>query len=386
MRARFRELSPLRKFLAVAGSTVLVAALGTATVAVARGQSSGQLPPTGSQASGDGGAAGGQAAGAASLLPGAQRWDKLTSSYVFGTNDGIEYASPNVDNLPSVQSYLKQGGLTLMRTWAYSDYSDASIERRMATIENSGMRCMMMLGTTSSLSWMKHVVSMLGSRCNIYEFGNEPDQSPNHTNIAQLTQRWIADIPRLRAINPHAVFGGPAVSWSGAADGSQGSYPTDMAYFLAKTAAAHVRADFISYHDYPCFKATSPAQCISMTPHDFRWNYKSVISSEEQYYGGTVPTGVSEYNFDPGSGNLYSWGGNNAFMSQWTTVALDSLVRIGAAFANQFTSLNYSGYGDLDMFHDAAPYKPKAQYYAMAAAVQRYGGPSSIVLPRSAPS
>ena len=42
---------------------------------------------------------------------------------------------------------------------------------------------------------MEHVVSMLGSNCKIYEFGNEPDNSNNGTNIAQTTKRWIADIP-----------------------------------------------------------------------------------------------------------------------------------------------------------------------------------------------
>ena len=195
-----------------------------------------------------------------------------------------------------------------MRTWAYADYSDADIQQRIATIQNAGMQCMMMLGSTGNLSWMEHVVSMLGSNCNIYEFGNEPDNSNNGTNIAQTTKRWIADIPLLRAINPHAVFGGPAVQYAESSDGTQGSYPSDIAYFLATTAAAGVRADFISYHDYPCEKATSMSQCLSNTPGDIKYNYNLVLSWENQYYGNTVPTGVSEYNFDPGTGNLFSLG------------------------------------------------------------------------------
>ena len=59
-------------------------------------------------------------------------------SDIYGTNDSIEYASPNVDDLPSVQAALKSGGLTLMRTWAYDTDSDASIMQRIATINNSG--------------------------------------------------------------------------------------------------------------------------------------------------------------------------------------------------------------------------------------------------------
>ena len=145
-----------------------------------------------------------------------------------------------------------------------------------------------------------------------------------------------------------------------------------MAYFLAETAAAGVRADFISYHDYPCQKATTTAQCIKSTPGDFKWNYDQVTGREDTYYGGTVPTGVTEYNFDPGTGNLYAWGGDGKFMKAWTTTALDALVADGVAFANQFTTLNYSGYGYLDMFHDSAPYAPKAQEKAMAAEVAKY--------------
>jgi hypothetical protein len=309
------------------------------------------------------------------LLPGEALWHATTPSFIFGTNDSIEYASPNVDTLPSVQADLKAAGLTLMRTWSYDNYSDAEINQRIATIQNSGMKCMFMLGSPSDLAWMKHVVTMLGSSCDIYEFGNEPDNAPNGTNIAQTTAEWIADVPKLRALNPHAVFGGPAVTWSGGTDGSQGSYPSDVAYFLAKTAAAGVRADFISYHDYPCEKATSTAQCLQMTSGDFKWNYDQVIGWEQTYYGGTVPTGVSEYNFDPGSNNLYAWGGDGPFMKEWETTALAALVKIGVAFANEFTSLNYSGYGYLDMFHDSAPYEPKAQERSLAAAVPRYGGP-----------
>jgi hypothetical protein len=226
---------------------------------------------------------------------------------------------------------------------------------------------------------------MLGSECNIYEFGNEPDNPTNHTNIAQETGWWITDIPQLRALNPHAVFGGPTVTWSGGADGSNGSYPSDIAYFLAKTAAAGVRADFISYHDYPCTKSTSTAACLSNTPNDISYNYNQVIPWERQYYGTTVPTGISEYNFDPGSQNLSAWAGNSTFMYQWTQTALEAIVATHMAFANEYTTLNYAGYGNLDMFFDSAPYGPKSQFFGMVVSVEKYGGPSTLDIPSPLP-
>src|ERR1700693_966742 len=314
---------------------LLMAALATATVTAAGGS----ITPS---ASGD--------TASTPLLPGETTWSSGAPSYIFGTNDGIDYAEPAFSSLPSVQADVKAGGLTLDRIWAYDSDSDATIEQKVAAAKNSGMQCMMMLGSVDNLAWMEHVVSMLGSSCNIYEFGNEPDNANNSTNIAQETGWWITDVPKLRALNPNAVFGGPAVQWAESADGTQGSYPSDIAYFLATTAAAGVRADFISYHDYPCTNATSMANCLSITPGDISYNYNQVLAWEQQYYGTTVPTGISEYNFDPGTNNLYAWGGDSTFMYQWTKTPLDAVVASHMAFATQFTSLNYSGYGDLDMF------------------------------------
>jgi hypothetical protein len=307
---------------------------------------------------------------------------------VFGTNDTIDYGSASVNWLPSVQADLKQGGLTLMRVWGYDNMTDATIEQRMDATQNSGMHCMFMLGSTNDLKWMEHVVTMLGSRCDIYEFGNEPDNgstNPDGGQISTYTRYWISDVPALRALNPKAVFGGPTLTWSANADGSQGNYPSDMAYFLAKTAAAGVRADFITYHDYPCEKATSKAQCISMTPGDFEWNRDQVIGWENQYYGKAIPTGVSEYNFDPGTGNLYSWAGDGQFMFQWTQTAIHEIVTLHMAFANQFSTLNYSAYGNLDMFDNTAPYGPKGQFYGVVASVEKYGGPSTLTIPNPLP-
>jgi hypothetical protein len=281
-----------------------------------------------------------------------------------------------VDTLPSVQADLKAGGLTLMRAWSYDGDTQSYVTSKVQAATNAGMPCMFMLGSTDNLAWLETTVGWVENYCHIFEFGNEPDNtgSPANANIATYTAQWISDIPVLRALDPGAVFGGPVLTWSSSCCNGAGSYPSDMAYFLATTAAAGVRADFIDYHDYPCTKATSEAQCLSMTPGDFEWNWNQVIGWENQYYGGVIPTGVSEFNFDPGTGNLYAWGGDGTFMSQWTTTAMDEIVALHMSFALQFDSMNWGGYGNYDMFSDAAPYGPKPQFDAMVAEVQKYGG------------
>ena len=341
-------------YLMAIGTLLAAAAVGVGIAAAIPAGAGGATPPGG--------------------LPGETTFADGAQSYIFGTNDSIDYAEPALSSLPAVQADVKAAGLTLDRVWAYSTDSDATTEGKIAAAHNAGMACMVMLGSTDDLAWMEHVVSEAGSGCEMYEFGNEPDNPPNDTSIATVTSEWIADVPQLRALNPEATFGGPATTWSGGYDSSAGSYPSDIAYFLAKTAAADERADFISYHDYPCQKATTTAGCVKSTPGDFKYNWDQVTGWEQTYYGGTVPTGVSEYNFDPGSQNLYSWCHEGSFVKAFTTAALKAAATEGMAFANQFTSLNYSGYGCLDMFKDKAPYAPKPQEKALAAAIKAAKG------------
>ncbi len=335
------------------------------------------------------------------LLPGETTWSSGALSYEFGTNDTIDYGSPNVDTLPSVQAALSLGGLTLDRIWAYSGSptsTPASIQQKIVAGKNAGMTCMFMLGQTDDLTWLESTVQLsepLG--CHIFEFGNEPDNGGSiQGTIANYTSQWISAIPVLRSMPQcetngvpdinKCAFGGPAVTWSASNNTLTNSkYPDDISYFLGTAKAAGVLPDFVTYHDYPCQKATSEAQCISMTPGDFQWNYDTVLSDEQTQLGHSIPTGVTEYNFDPGTANLYNWAGDSAFMYQWTKTALDAIVSLHIPFANQFTSLNYSGYGDLDMFSDSAPYGPKPQFYGMVAEVEKYGGPSTLAIPNPLP-
>ncbi len=322
------------------------------------------------------------------LLPGEKTWSSGAPSYEFGTNDTIDYSSPNVDTLPSVQADIKAGGLTLMRVWSYGGDSDAYITSKVTAANNAGMTCLFMLGQTNDLTWLKHVVKLTEPMgCHLFEFGNEPDNGGSlQGTIAKYTRQWISAVPVLRSMPQcetngvadvnKCAFGGPAVTWSASDNTNKDpNYRDDISYFLGTAKAAGVLPDFVTYHDYPCLKATSTTQCLSMTPGDFQWNYNTVRSDEKTQLGHYIPTGMTEYNFDPGSGNLYAWCDDGSFLKQWTQTALDAIVSLHIAFANQFTSLNYSGYGCLDMFHHSAPYAPKPQFKAMVAEVEKYGGP-----------
>src|SRR5271157_5435467 len=87
--------------------------------------------------------------GAISSLPGQQLWKEGISSFLFGTNDTQEWYSNNVETSPTIQQSLKDAHFTLMRTFFFDKSladghptSDAEIEQRLKTIENSGMACL----------------------------------------------------------------------------------------------------------------------------------------------------------------------------------------------------------------------------------------------------
>ncbi len=304
-------------------------------------------------------------------LPGEQLWGpNHVSSYLFGANDGINYASPNVDSIPSVQNALKNGKLTLLRVWFAPYLGDADLNAKVQTLAATGMHCLAELDGASDVTWMKHAVSLTSSVCNMYEFTNEPEN--NNVSLSTYLSEWNSQIPQLRALAPHALFGGPTSL--GASSFLQG--------FMQGTASSGVLPDFISFHEYPCYGATSKDDCLNnATPSTFDWDAQQAVAWEQQYYGHRVPTGISEYNFDPGGSNLGAWAGDNAFMFKWTELALQHFIAEGLDFATAFTTLNYSGYGALDIFNDSAPYAPKAQYWAMVDMAQKNGSASTLSIP-----
>jgi hypothetical protein len=291
------------------------------------------------------------------LLPGETTLSSGAPSFDFGTNDTVDYSEPSINELPSVQADIKAGGLTMMRVWDYSGGIGGGTDIQRAQVaKNSGTTCMFMLGSTDNLSWLETTVADVAPYCPYFEFGNEP------SDLTTYDQQWNADIPTLRSIDPTGLFGGPAFFY------------TYVSTFLQSAKAAGVLPDFITWHDYPCEGYTSQSQCLSDTVTKFTADQNGALQAEQDVLGYMLPTGVSEYNFDAGSGTLGAWGDDANFMTQFTDTAIDTFVADHFAFACQFTTLNYSGYSYLDMFQDTAPYAPKPEFDAMVSEIQKYGG------------
>ena len=312
-------------------------------------------------------------------LPGQQTWKNGVSSFLFGTNDTQEWDSDNVETNPAIQQALKRAHFTLMRTFFFDKsladnhpITDVEIEQRIRTVENSGMTCLGVINNIMNITFARHVVSYLGSRCNIYEFGNEPDLEDSNGreySIQVYLQQWNLVVPQLRHINPHAKFIGPVTSGD---TGSQCHYDLTgehcfMKDFLAGVKASGILPDAISFHWYPCDKDTE-STCLAKAS-----TYAQVTTEVKGWVrsilGKDIPVGITEWNYDPG---VPPPDYGEGFMKQFTTMALDSMIQAKLNFANQFDAQSYSGYGGLDMFDISHNDQPKAQYYAIRDIINEY--------------
>ena len=425
----FRELSTRSKLLTVVGGALLVAGLTTGTVIAARGSNPGAPPPSATGADASPTTAGDGASGSApgtSLLPGETTFGRGAPSYDFGFNNGIEYGSPGFAELPSVQAQVKAAGMPIDRIWApyespgtntMASGDIADFTAHINAAKASGAACYVEIGEVDNLPLLKDEVSFAEPMgCHMFEFGNEVDTA-HSSSIANYTQQWNADIPALRAlpvcagtatVSSGCLFGGPTVAYPTWNDSTGSAYPSGAAYWMANLNKTNAFPDFVSWHQYPCngadgwdtttardqegcLKAIAlPASSCTSNQNNcdytsFGYSQHEVLGWEQQYLGKLVPTGVSEYNFDPGSATLSKWAGDGQFTYEWTTKAIDAFVANHLAFAMQYTALDHASYGDLDMFSDSSPYAPKAQFYGIAASVKKYGGPSTLAIPNLLP-
>jgi hypothetical protein len=299
----------------------------------------------------------------AGTLPGQEIWKDGTSSFVFGTNDTYEWSQKNIQNQPAIQKALKSAGFTLIRSFFPDNASDAVIEQRIRTIENSGARCLGVITNTTNTKFNEHLVSYLGKRCQMYEFGNEPDTGDNKIQVEDYLACWNAQIPQLRKINPNAVFIGPT-SYTYHFDG-----PNDyMRSFLEGTKSSKVLPDAISFHFYPCFEE-SRESCLGKTGQ-YKQAVEGMRGLVKAVLGKELPVGVTEWNYDPGNPPP-AYGDEKDFITKFSTEALTGLIQGGAAFACQFDAASYSGYGRLDMFN-VENNQPKPQYDAIKAMIAQY--------------
>ena len=306
------------------------------------------------------------------LLPGETLWHGIPSM-LWGTNDTQNWdAEKNLITLPAIQKQAKADHLALIRTWLFQvdlvtnqPVTDAYQQSKVQAALNTGARLLCELPTRNSMAYDEHMVALFAGKCSYYEFMNEPDneQIPVTTYIAQ----WTSEIPRLRKIDPHALFGGPAATTP---QFNQCTYSvlSTVCYMqkaLQGMAVNKVLPDFVTFHWYPCWQESADS-CMKKAD-SYGDQVTTVRGWLTQYFGAAgarIPIGVTEWNADP-SAPMPAYTQDACWIAQYTVTALKSMARAGASFANQFDLANYGGYGSDDMVDVHKNGAAKPQYVAL---------------------
>jgi hypothetical protein len=306
------------------------------------------------------------------LLPGETLWHGIPSM-LWGTNDTQNWdAEKNLITIPAIQQQAKADHLALIRTWLFENdlvtnqpVTDAYQRSKVQAAQNTGAKLLCELPTGNSMAYDEHMVQLFAGKCSYYEFMNEPDNE--QVPVATYIQKWSSEIPRLRAIDPHALFAGPAATTP---QYSQCTYAADntvcyMQKALQGMALSKVLPDFVTFHWYPCWEESADS-CMAKAD-SYGDQVTMVRDWMTQYFGAAgarMPIGVTEWNADP-SAPMPNYTKDACWIAQYSVTALKSMARAGASFANQFDLANTGGYGSDDMVDVTKNGAAKPQYVAL---------------------
>ncbi len=289
------------------------------------------------------------------VLPGQQIWKNGTSSFLFGSND----PTFNPATSQSLRHSLRQAGITLIRT-PLTHNNGTEEEQRLEQIQAIGAVCLGILNT-SDMMLDQQVVKTAGGRCQMYEFGNEPDNpgNANAMSVSAYADAWNQIIPTLRQIAPTAKFFGPAVA------------SPDIPYISAFLQQTQANApDGVTFHMYPCTNDDAQT-CLSQSVNSYASAAEQVRSTVMQVLGKTLPIGLTEWN-DNWKDQAKPEESDPNFMRQFTMLSLQSMAQGKIAFANQYNFGTGTGDGHLFLTADGQA-KPQLQAMADMIAQTRIG-------------
>lgn len=311
------------------------------------------------------------------MLPGQQLINGV-SSFLFGSNMSPDYGPHTSRNTPQIQQQIKQAGITLLRCAIDANSPDSYIEQTVQACQNMNCAMLVILSYRSGYAWNQHLVTVLGNRCFLYEFSNEPDIASPGIKWQDYRDAWNQQIPQLRKINPQAAFLGPAL----------GVYANVQSYlvpWLQATVQAGTIPDGVSFHNYPCTGTTDAATAATKSDR-LGVSATKLDAVVKGIVGHSLPLCLTEWNIDAGNPPA-SYAKDPNFVPKWTREAIDGMVSAGVALACQWDAGAGAG-GGVDDLVSVSNYQPNpnGQLGAMAERIQHYlGGGTPIPTPTPTP-
>ncbi len=261
------------------------------------------------------------------------------SPLLFGTNLGLFNSSDQFLTSDTTRQLMQQMHVQIVRIPTRSNLplsltiqaaQDTKNIGAVPLIVLEGMRNSQPLQADTQI--VQAMNTIFGKSVVYYEFGNEDDW--NGLPIASYTSGWNQIIPQLKKLALNAKFVGP-VSYQYSRD--------NLTTFLQ---GANPHPDAISWHEYTCSYKDPASQCLSSIDN-WTTHINDARSVMQSTIGTTLPIMITEWNYaadqsvqnngQPYSDNKYN---NAAFITQWTTKALQTLAADGVFASMQYTVTN----------------------------------------------
>jgi hypothetical protein len=258
------------------------------------------------------------------------------TSLLFGTNLNLQDSSDQVLTSAATRALLQQMHVGMIRIPTHDGQSDSIIIQAAQITKSLGAVPLVILqgdqSTPNALTNDTQIITdmnnIFGSSTVYYEYGNEEDFFQKLTAQA-YTASWNRLIPQLKKIAPNGRFVGP-VNYQ-----YNGSY---LQYFLQN---ANPLPNAVSWHEYTCASNWTNDICMS---HLDNWtvHVNAARSIMNATIGTSLPIMITEWNYtaNPVAGDGKS--NNAAFMTAWTTKALQTFAANGIFAATQYSCTNYA--------------------------------------------
>lgn len=254
------------------------------------------------------------------------------SPLLFGTNLGLFNANDQVLRSEPTRALLQQMHPRIIRMPVRQELTLAVEIQAAQVIKTLGAIPLVVLHSVSGpnvvaedTSIIKAMNTIFGKSIVYYEFGNEDDWTG--VNASTYTTAWNQVIPQMKQVALNGQFVGPV------------NYHYDGNFLRAFLLQANPRPDEISWHEYTCSYKWPSDQCIANIDN---WNQHISDSRAAMHatIGTELPIMISEWNYAPDAAYNDGKNNNSAFMTTWTTKALQTLASNGIFASMQYSCTN----------------------------------------------
>jgi hypothetical protein len=254
------------------------------------------------------------------------------SPLLFGTNMGLFDSHDQLLTSATTRTLLQQMHTRIIRMPVRSSLTEATEMAAAQVIKSIGAIPLVVLrGAVDAtvladdsriVNDMNHI---FGNNLVYYEYGNEEDLLG--VDVTGYTASWNAIVPQLKRIALQGQFVGPV------------NFQYDRTYLTTFLQHANPRPDEVSWHEYTCDDSWASSICIS---HIANWtnHINDARASMTAAIGTAPPIMITEWNYAPNAIPNDGKNNNSAFMSTWTSTALQTLAANRIFASMQYSSTN----------------------------------------------